>query len=269
MQNQATPGGEVPEPPLWETLAASELPQGERLQKVLARAGYGSRRICEDLIADGRVSVNGEVAVLGRRVDVSRDDVRVDGSPVGVLPGLVYYLLNKPEGVVTTALDTHGRETVLDLVPAEPRVFSVGRLDMETSGLLILTNDGRLSQHLTHPSHGVEKEYLAEVECAPNGVPNGALRRLRDGVMLDDGVTAPAEVGQVEPGVLRIVIHEGRNRQVRRMCETVGHPVRRLVRTRIGPLRDSRLKPGQWRELTIEEVRALSEAVDQGPTDTI
>lgn len=239
------------------------------MQKVLARVGYGSRRVCEDLIEEGRVTVNGDVAVLGRRVDVAVDDIRVDGAPVGILPGLVYYLLNKPEGVVTTASDTHGRPTVLDLVPVEPRVFSVGRLDMETSGLLILTNDGTMSQHLTHPSHGVEKEYLAEVACGTGGVPNGALRRLREGVMLEDGPTAPAEVGQLEPGVLRIVIHEGRNRQVRRMCEAVGHPVQRLVRTRIGPLRDSRLRPGQWRELTSAEVRALSEAVETGTTDTI
>lgn len=260
----------MPEPPLWEKLTAGrELSGGERLQKVLARAGFGSRRICEELIAGGRVTVNGEIAILGRRVNVATDDVRVNGAPVGVLPGLVYYLVNKPEGVVTTASDTHGRPTVLDLVPSEPRVFSVGRLDMDTSGLLILTNDGRLSQHLTHPSHGVEKEYLAEVKCGSDGVSNGVLRRLREGVVLDDGITAPAEVGQPEPGVLRIIIHEGRNRQVRRMCEVVGHPVLRLVRTRIGPLRDSRLRPGQWRELTIHEVRALSGAVSQGSADTI
>ena len=217
--------------------------------------------MCEDLVADGRVTVNGEVAVLGRRVDVERDEVCVDGEPVGVLPGLVYYLLNKPEGTVTTAADTHGRPTVLDLVPSEPRVFSVGRLDMETTGLLILTNDGQLTQHLTHPSRGVEKEYLAEVESGPRGVPNGALRALRDGVELDDGPTAPAEVGQPEPGLLRIVIHEGRNRQVRRMCEAVGHPVIRLTRTRIGTLRDTTLKPGEWRELGVDEVRRLSGSV--------
>ena len=260
------PGGGTPEPPLWEQMAekaraASE--EGERLQKVLARVGFGSRRVCEDLIADGRVTVNGETARLGRRVDVERDEVLVDGEPVGVMPGLVYYLLNKPEGVVTTASDTHGRPTVLGMVPTEPRVFPVGRLDMETTGLLILTNDGRLTQHLTHPSRGVEKEYLAEVECGPRGVANGALRALREGVELDDGPTAPAEVGQPEPGLLRIVIHEGRNRQVRRMCEAVGHPVLRLTRTRIGPLRDTTLRPGQWRELTIDEVRRLSGSVSQ------
>ncbi len=270
MSSFTPPGGAVPEPPLWEQIAdGARLADGERLQKVLARAGFGSRRVCENLIEDGRVDVNGDVAVLGRRVHVDSDIIEVDGAPVGVLPGLVYYLLNKPEGVVTTMVDTHGRETVLDFVPSEPRVFSVGRLDIDTTGLLILTNDGQLTQFLTHPSHGVEKEYIAEVECGTNGVPNGALRHLRDGVELEDGMTAPAEVGQPEPGVLRIVIHEGRNRQVRRMCEEVGHPVIRLVRTRIGPLRDTKLAPGQWRELTIEEVRQLSSAVELDGTDTV
>ncbi len=257
----------MPEPPLWEQLAdnarrAAE--EGDRLQKVLARAGYGSRRVCEDLIIDGRVTVNGDVAVLGRRVDVSTDDIRVDGAPVGALPGFVYYLLNKPEGVITTASDEHGRQTVLELVPEEPRVFPVGRLDRDTTGLIIVTNDGRFAQHLTHPSHGVEKEYMAEVECGPRGVSAGAVRELREGVELDDGMTAPAEVSQPDPGVLRIVIHEGRNRQVRRMCEAVGHPVVRLARTRIGPIRDTRLPPGRWRTLTSDEVRRLSEAVDAG-----
>ena len=272
MSSYSSPGGAIPEPPLWEQMADSARAadaDGERLQKVLARAGFGSRRVCEDMIADGLVTVNGEEAVLGRRVNVETDDIRVDGAPVGVMPGLVYYLLNKPEGIVTTSIDTHGRETVLDFVPSEPRVFSVGRLDIDTTGLLILTNDGQLTQFLTHPSHGVEKEYIAEVECGSNGVPGGVLRHLRDGVDLEDGMTAPAEVGQLEPGVLRIVIHEGRNRQIRRMCEEVGHPVIRLVRTRIGPLRDTRLAPGQWRELTIEEVRALSGAVDIDALDTM
>ena len=229
----------------------------ERLQKVLAAAGYGSRRGCDDLIAEGRVTVNGEVAVLGRRVEAATDRVEVDGHPVAIRPGLVYYLLNKPAGAVTTAKDTHGRPTVLQLVPPEPRVFPVGRLDADTEGLLLLTNDGDLAQRLTHPSHGVEKEYLAHV--AGGAVSAGQLRRLRDGVELDDGVTAPARVSQPQPGVLRITIHEGRNRQVRRMCDAVGHPVRRLVRVRIGSLRDTTLKPGQWRALTTAELRALNE----------
>lgn len=248
------PGGATPERPLWEQTPD----EGERLQKVLSRVGFGSRRVCEDLIADGRVTVNGETAVLGRRVDAGRDEVRVDGLPIGVEPGLVYYLLNKPEGVVSTSSDTHDRETVVDLVPSGVRVYPVGRLDMDTSGLIILTNDGALTQLVTHPSRGVEKEYMAEVECGPDGVGHGALRRLRDGVELEDGMTAPAEVGQPTAGVLRIVIHEGRNRQVRRMCEAVGHPVLRLVRVRIGTVRDPGLRPGQWRELTLDEVRRLT-----------
>lgn len=265
MPRYTPPGGAVPEPPLWEQMAQrakDAADEGERLQKVLARAGFGSRRVCEDLIIDERVTVNGDIAILGRRVNVQVDDIRVDGAPVGVLPGLVYYLLNKPEGVITTAADEHGRETVLELVPEEPRVFPVGRLDRDTTGLLIITNDGQLAQHLTHPSRGVEKEYIAEVECGPSGVSAGALRELREGVMLEDGLTAPADVGQPEAGVLRIVIHEGKNRQVRRMCEAVGYPVIRLVRTRIGPIRDTRLPPGRWRSLTLEEVRDLSQSVE-------
>jgi 23S rRNA pseudouridine2605 synthase len=255
----------TPEPPLWEQLEsanaarrATEGPNAERLQKVLAVRGYGSRRVCEDLIAAGRVTVNGDVAVLGRRVDTDVDLVEVDGAPVGTKPGLVHYLLNKPSGVVTTAKDTHGRPTVIDLVPSEPRVFSVGRLDADTEGLLLLTNDGELANRISHPRHGLEKEYLATV--AGGEVSAGAIRRLRDGIELDDGTTAPAKVSQPSPGVLRITIHEGRNRQVRRMCEAVGHPVTRLVRTRIGPLSDRRLKPGSWRPLDQAEVIALAAA---------
>jgi 23S rRNA pseudouridine2605 synthase len=235
---------------------------GERLQKVLARCGFGSRRACEELIEAARVTVNGQVAALGRRVDPAADRIEVDGVAVPAAPGLVYYLLNKPAGVVTTASDPQGRPTVVDLVPATPRVFPVGRLDYETEGLLLLTNDGELAQGLTHPSHGVEKAYLAEVEGVPG---QGALRRLREGVLLDDGPTAPAQVrvAQSVPGgsALEIIIHEGRNRQVRRMCEAVGHPVRRLVRTRIGPLVDRRLAPGGWRPLEPSEVRTLYIAV--------
>jgi 23S rRNA pseudouridine2605 synthase len=234
---------------------------GERLQKVLARAGIGSRRVCEDLVAAGRVTVDGEIAVLGRRVDPEVDHVAVDGVPLSVRPGLVHYLLNKPAGVITTADDPQGRPTVLGLVPGEPRVHSVGRLDLDTEGLLVLTNDGDLTFRLTHPRFGVEKEYLAEVEGRPR---RAAVRALREGVDLDDGRTAPARVALVEPSVLRLVIHEGRNRQVRRMCEAVGHPVVRLVRTRFGPVADRTLRPGTWRELTTGEVRAL-EAAAAGP----
>jgi 23S rRNA pseudouridine2605 synthase len=231
--------------------------EGVRLQKVLAQAGLGSRRTCEELIERGRVRVNGERAELGRRVDPEVDVVEVDGAQIGVKAGLVHYLLNKPAGVVTTASDPQGRPTVVELVPEEPRVFPVGRLDVDTEGLLLLTNDGDLTHRLTHPSFGVEKEYLAEVEGTPS---RGALRQLREGVELEDGPTAPAKVSSVGDHLLRITIHEGRNRQVRRMCEAVGHPVVRLVRTRIGPLAERGLAPGEWRALAQDEVRALERA---------
>ncbi|HEY1990281.1 MAG TPA: pseudouridine synthase [Acidimicrobiales bacterium] len=237
--------------------APTAAPEGERLQKVLARIGLGSRRACENLITARRITVNGEVPVLGRRIDPTVDEVELDGVPLPVIPGLVHYVLNKPAGVVSTAEDTHGRPTVVELVPDDPRVFPVGRLDMDSEGLLLLTNDGRLTHRLTHPSFGVPKEYLVEVEGEPSA---GDVRRLREGVDLEDGPTAPARVAVVEPTLLRMVIHEGRNRQVRRMCEAVGHPVVRLVRTRIGPLTDPTLEPGAWRPLTIDEVRALAAA---------
>ena len=232
--------------------------EGERLQKVLAQAGIGSRRVCEDFIDEGRITVNGEVAVLGRRVDPEHDLIEFDGAAIGVRAGLVHYLLNKPAGVVTTSEDTHGRPTVVQLVPAEPRVFPVGRLDAETEGLLLLTNDGELTHRLTHPSFGVEKEYLAQVRGNPT---RGELRRLREGVELEDGPTAPAKASLVGTDTVKLVIHEGRNRQVRRMCDAIGHPVIRLVRTRIGPLTDTRLAPGEWRPLTVAEVRSLERAV--------
>jgi 23S rRNA pseudouridine2605 synthase len=231
---------------------------GDRLQKVLARAGMGSRRTCEALIAEGRVTVDGEVAVLGRRVDAEVAHIEVDGVPVPVAADLVSYLLNKPPGVVTTLSDPQGRRTVVDLVPTEPRVFPVGRLDYDSEGLLVLTNDGELTQLLTHPKHGVPKAYLAEVVGVPTA---GEVRKLREGVELDDGPTAPAKVAVVarhgDGAALELVIHEGRNRQVRRMCEAIGHPVTRLVRTRIGPISDARLAPGDWRPLRPDEVRAL------------
>ena len=235
--------------------SASE--EGERLQKVLARIGVGSRRVCDDLIADGRVVVNGKPARLGIRVQIDTDRIEIDGAPVPVKPDLVYRLLHKPAGVISTASDPQGRPVVLDHVPADPRVFPVGRLDYETEGLIILTNDGDLTHRLTHPSFGVDKEYLAHVDGSPG---RGALRRLRDGVQLEDGLTAPARVSAPQDGVLRIVIHEGKNRQIRRMCDAVGHPVKRLVRVRIGPIADHGLKPGEWRDLVHKEVRALYQA---------
>mgnify|MGYP003335880075 FL=1 len=232
----------------------------ERLQKALARAGFGSRRAAELLIASHRVTVDGVVASLGNRVDADAQEIRVDGKLIPAAPSAVYYLLNKPVGYVTTANDPQGRPTALDLVPKAVRVFSVGRLDMNSEGLLLLTNDGRLAHLLMHPSHGVEKEYLVRVDGDPSPT---SIRRLREGVELEDGLTAPARVSRVSDGVLRIVIHEGRNRQVRRMCEAVGHNVVRLVRTRIGPLHDAKLAPGQCRSLSTSEVKKLMDSVNE------
>ncbi|HAF67842.1 MAG TPA: MFS transporter [Acidimicrobiaceae bacterium] len=227
----------------------------ERLQKVLARSGIASRRVSEDLINSGRVTLNGEVATLGDKARES-DHIELDGVPVLRNPDLVHYLLHKPQGVLSTARDPEGRETVVDLVSSEARVFPVGRLDADSEGLIILTNDGDLTQRLTHPSFGVPKEYLAHVEGTPS---RSAIRYLREGIELEDGVTAPAEVSMPQDGLLRLVIHEGRNRQVRRMCEAVGHPVLRLVRVRIGPIKDPSLSAGEWRKMTRDEVRSLYE----------
>ncbi len=239
------------------TAGTTPAADGERLQKVLARIGVASRRECESLIAEGRVTVDGVVAVLGKRVHEDEVAIAIDGVPVTVRPDTVWYLLNKPRGVVTTADDPQGRPIVVDLVPAEPRVFSVGRLDADSEGLLLLTNDGDLTHRLTHPSYGVMKEYLVSVEGTPD---RGAVRALRDGIELDDGMTAPAEVNVIADGMVRIAIHEGRNRQVRRMLAAVGHPVLRLVRTRIGPLSDPTLAPGEYRRLTTPEILSLAQA---------
>ena len=196
--------------------------QFERLQKVLARAGIGSRRVCEKLIVEQRVTVNGEIPELGEKVDPETSQIEVDGLKIGVRQDLVYYLLNKPIGVITTSKDPQERSTVVDLVPTHPRVFPVGRLDADTEGLILMTNDGDLAHYLTHPSFGIEKEYLVQVEVKPS---RNAIRQLRQGVELDDGLTAPARVSLVEERLIKIAIHEGRNRQVRRMCESIGHPV--------------------------------------------
>jgi len=239
-------------------VSGSEFEQGpkqfERLQKVLARAGLGSRRVCEKLIVEQRVTVNGELAELGEKVDPETSQIEVDGLKIGVRQDLVYYLLNKPVGVITTSKDPQERSTVVDLVPTHPRVFPVGRLDADTEGLILLTNDGDLTNYLTHPSFGIEKEYLVQVEAKPS---RSAIRELRQGVELDDGITAPAKVSLVDEKLIKIVIHEGRNRQVRRMCESVGHPVKRLIRSRIGPIVDRSLHPGSFRELTNQELKSI------------
>ena len=231
---------------------------GERLQKVLAAAGVASRRHVEEMIRAGRIRVNGRTARIGQRVRADVDAVEVDGAVIALRSDLVHYLLNKPAGVVSTATDPQGRPTVLDGLPAEPRVYPVGRLDMDSEGLLLLTNDGDLARRVMHPSTGCEKEYLVAVE---GRVSAGALRALRSGVEIAEGLTAPARVSSPQRGLLRIVLTEGRNRQVRRMCGAVGLTVTRLVRTRIGPLRDPRLGPGEWRELTRTELRALESAL--------
>lgn len=236
--------------------------EGERLQKVLARAGVASRRAVEELIAAGRVKVNGAPARLGQRVDPTKDEVEVDGSLIPLRADLLYYLLNKPTGVVSTASDPDGRRTVLDLLDPAVRVWPVGRLDLDSEGALLLTNDGELTLRLTHPRYEVPKTYVAELTGT---VGPRALRRLARGVELEDGLTAPAEASLLErrPGstLVEITIREGRNRQVRRMAEAIGHPVRRLVRVAIGPLRLGRLRPGSFRKLGPAEVRQLYAAV--------
>jgi 23S rRNA pseudouridine2605 synthase len=215
----------------------------------------------ELLIEQGRVKVNGERAVLGRKVDPSKDEVEVDGSYVPLQPDLIYYLMNKPEGVVTTADDPEGRETILDLIEVEARVWAVGRLDIATEGALLLTNDGELTHRLTHPSYGVPKTYLAEIS---GHLSSAEIKTLIGGVQLDDGLTGPARVQVLDqrPGasLVELTIKEGRNRQVRRMFEACNHRVQRLVRTSIGPLQLGRLKSGTARRLSPEEIRQLYKA---------
>ena len=234
----------------------------ERLQKYLARSGVASRRASEELITQGRVAVNGEVVtVLGSRVDPAADRVAVDGRPVRPPRTHTYILLYKPRGVVSTVSDPEGRRTVVELIPSSARLFPVGRLDYDSEGLILLTDDGELTVTLTHPRHEVEKEYYALVE---HPLRDEALGQLRSGIVLDGRKTAPAVVERSREGSggywLRVVLREGRNRQVRRMIEAVGGSVTRLVRTRIGPLGLDQLEPGEWRELTIHEVKQLREA---------
>jgi 23S rRNA pseudouridine2605 synthase len=237
---------------------------GVRLQKVLAAAGLGSRRAAEALIAAGRVQVNGHRAVLGDRVDPARDVVKVDGDTVPTAPDPVYLALNKPLGVLSTMSDDRGRPCVGDLVAdiAAP-VHHVGRLDADSEGLLLVTNDGPLSHRLTHPSYGVLKRYVVEVEGV---LPRAATRQLREGVELEDGLARADELDLMdatrEASVLEIALHEGRQRIVRRMFDHVGHPVTRLVRIAVGPIRLGSLKSGRHRHLQLAEIQALYRDVD-------
>ncbi len=230
-----------------------------RLAKYLATAGVASRRASEEIIRAGRVTVGG-VAVTDPARDVGPDDaVAVDGDPVGHGRGeRVVYALNKPAGVVSTARDPQGRPTVVTMVPQTERLYPVGRLDIDTTGLILLTNEGDLAHRLTHPRFEVEKTYRAIIGGPP--VRESALRALRDGVELDDGRTAPARVRRVSADTIEITIHEGRKRQVKRMCEAVGHPVKRLERVAFGPLSLGDLPRGRWRKLTAGEVEALMDA---------
>ncbi|MFL5960450.1 MAG: pseudouridine synthase [Gaiellaceae bacterium] len=231
-----------------------------RLNAFLARAGVASRRRADELVKAGRVTVNGEPGLLNTVVG-ARDRVEVDGREVA-RQRLAYVLLHKPAGVVTTASDPHGRPTVVELVPAEPRVVPVGRLDADTTGALLLTNDGQLAHRLAHPRYGVEKTYAADVEGDPH---DDALQRLREGVELDDGRTAPARARRLSPGRVELVLHEGRKHQVKRMLAAVGHPVTRLHRSAYAGLTLEGLEPAGWRELEPSEVKRLASAVTRQP----
>ncbi|HWF85142.1 MAG TPA: pseudouridine synthase [Vicinamibacterales bacterium] len=235
----------------------------ERLQKILSKAGMASRRAAEQLMLDGRVSVNGAtIRELGTKADAAHDDIRVDGRRVKAAEATRYLLLNKPCGYVTTRSDPEKRPTVLDLLRGvREYVYPVGRLDFDSEGLLILTNDGELAARLTHPSHGVPRVYEARVLGIPD---RHDLDRLHRGIPIEGRRTEPAEIELLsEKGghaALRVTIREGRNRQVRKMCESIGHPVTQLRRVAIGPIRDAKLKLGSWRELTADEVARLRKA---------
>jgi 23S rRNA pseudouridine2605 synthase len=227
-----------------------------RLAKYLAHAGIASRRAAETLIAEGRVTVDGALVSDPARDVEEGCDVAVDGRPIAGPEPRVVYAVHKPVGVVSTASDTHGRPTVVELAPAEGlRLYPVGRLDADSSGLILLTNDGELANRLTHPSFEVEKTYLARLGGGPVG--DGELRALRRGVELEDGPTAPARVRRAAKDAIELTIHEGRNRQVRRMCDAVGHPVLELQRIAFGPLRLDGLAPGEHRRLSVAEVERL------------
>lgn len=240
----------------------------ERLQKILARAGLGSRRACEELIRQGRVSVNGQVAQLGQKADPNRDHIAVDGKPVRADSPRIYIVLHKPRGILSDEGDGSGRlSTARDLVPLPGRLFPVGRLDLRSEGLILLTDDGELAHLLTHPRYEHPKEYHVYVEGHPG---DETLDQWRRGVFLDGRKTVPADVSilrrEANHTWLRVVLREGRKRQIRRVAAMLGHPVHRLIRMRLGSLRLGDLKPGQWRKLTGAEVRALRSAAHSPKT---
>jgi pseudouridine synthase len=246
----------------------------ERLQKILSAAGVASRRAAEEFITQGRVTVNGRtVTELGTKADPATDDIRVDGRRIKTEQRRRYILLYKPRGYITSRSDPQRRPTVIDLLlkgGVREYVYPVGRLDYDSEGLLLLTSDGELAAKLTHPRHGVEREYHVRVRGVPG---DRALQRLARGVVIDGRRTQPAEVtlqktiesAEKDQAVLAIVVREGRNRQVRNMCEAVGHPVLRLKRVRIGPISDEHIRPGEFRDLDPKEVAALKRAAGAGP----
>jgi pseudouridine synthase len=232
----------------------------ERLQKILSQAGIASRRASEQLMIEGRVTVNGRaVRELGTKADAAHDDIRVDGRRIRQPERHIYLLLNKPRGYVTTRSDPQKRPTVIDLIGRTEYIYPVGRLDFDSEGLMILTNDGDLAARLTHPSHGVQRVYEARVLGVPD---DHDLQRLRRGIVIDGRRTNPAGV-RLAGDTLVISVHEGRNRQIRKMCEAIGHPVDRLKRVAIGPIRDDRLRTGHWRALTPAEVGKLRTATTE------
>ncbi|CAG0928351.1 putative RNA pseudouridine synthase [Thermoflexales bacterium] len=230
----------------------------ERIQKLLAQAGYGSRRACEEYLTEQRVTVNGKVAELGAKADPVRDVIKVDGKRVHFESNRIYLALNKPIGVVTTNSDEFGRQTVRDLIPIEGHLYPVGRLDADSEGLVLLTNDGDLANALTHPRYEHEKEYRVLVEGEPSA---GTLKAWRHGVLLEGQQTAPARVDVVDAGRgqtwLRIIMHEGRKRQIREVAGMLGHRVKYLQRVRVGPIRLTTLKVGEWRHLSASEIKLL------------
>jgi len=231
----------------------------ERLQKILAHAGIGSRRACEDLIRQGRVAVNGQTAHIGQKADPDRDSIAVDGEPVQTDASQVYVALHKPRGVLSHDAGSAQRRTVAcDLVSLSNRLYPVGRLDLQSEGLLLLTNDGDLTYRLTHPRFGHEKEYRVLVKGQPS---EATLEKWRNGVFLNGRTTAPADVSvlrrEKKRAWLRVILREGRKRQIRRVAAMLGHPVRRLIRVRIGPVLLGKLKPGKWRHLTRQELKSL------------